>query len=135
VTDGRDVHPFSDDERFREIERLLRRFEFKDAQRRGGRHVTAHLVVYAAEGGQAWSRIGLTVSRKVGGAVVRNRIKRRLREAFRRNKNEIPVGYDIVVIARTQAASADYEALERDLIEASGRAAQRFRPRAPEVDT
>jgi ribonuclease P protein component len=128
MIDERDDHPFTRDERLRKDERLLRRPEFTATQRRGGRHVTPKLVVYAAHGVQPWTRIGLTVSRKVGISVVRNVVKRRLREAFRRNKSELPLGFDLVVIARVGAGDADYETLERELIEACGKARKRARP-------
>lgn len=95
--------------------------------------MTPVLVVYAAQGAQAWTRLGLTVSRKVGGSVVRNRVKRRLREAFRRNKAALPLGFDVVVIARLGAGDADYESLERQLIEACGAASGRApRPKGAE---
>jgi ribonuclease P protein component len=60
-----------------------------------------------AEG--ASSRLGLTVSRKVGNAVVRNRVKRRIREWFRRERHEFEGVWDVVVIARREAAALDFE--------------------------
>ncbi len=53
------------------------------------------------------TRVGLTVSTKVGNAVVRNRIRRRLRELFRRRREEFPRGLDMVLVARQSAAEAD----------------------------
>lgn len=91
--------------------------------------MTPFLVVYAAHGAQPWTRMGLTVSRKVGGAVVRNRIKRRLREAFRRNKLALPLGFDVVVIARVGAGEADYTTLEQELLTACAKAHKRARSR------
>jgi ribonuclease P protein component len=60
------------------------------------------------------NRLGLTVSRKVGNAVVRNQIKRRIREWFRRHRNEFPKG-DLVVIARPSAGKVPPAVLRRDL--------------------
>lgn len=60
-------------------------------------------------------RVGLTVSRRVGDAVVRNRVKRRLREWFRRHRDECPAGKDLVVIARPAAAAAPADELAREL--------------------
>lgn len=60
-------------------------------------------------------RLGLTVSRRVGGAVVRTRIKRRLREWFRRHRELIPPGKDLVIIARAPAGLASAEELENEL--------------------
>lgn len=116
------THPYMQDERLRKEERLLKRREFLRTQRRGRRYVSALLVVYAARVDRAWSRLGVTVSRKVGGAVVRNRVKRRLREAFRRNKAQLPVGYDFVWIARVGAGQATWEELSAQALAASAQA-------------
>jgi ribonuclease P protein component len=58
------------------------------------------LIVYAAENGRPHPRLGCSVSRKVGGAVVRNRYKRLFREAFRLHQHDLPAGVDLVVIPR-----------------------------------
>ena len=60
-------------------------------------------------------RIGLTVSRKVGNAVVRNRVKRRIREWFRRSRAAVPAGTETVVIARASAARISYAELAAEL--------------------
>lgn len=65
--------------------------------------------------GEAPARLGLTVSRKVGGAVVRNRVKRWIREWFRKTRSTLPTGLRLVLIVRTGAAEAGHAALERDL--------------------
>ena len=63
-------------------------------------------------------RVALTVSRKVGNAVVRNRVKRWIREAVRHQLEAIPTGFDVVVIAHPQAAQAGLHGISRDLEEA-----------------
>ncbi len=60
-------------------------------------------------------RVALTVSRKVGNAVVRNRVKRWLRENVRHQKDAIPLGYDVVIIAHPQAAQVGLKGLGADL--------------------
>jgi ribonuclease P protein component len=97
---------------FRAADRLHRRREFLRAQRRGARIQSAHFVIYASRLPQNYqARLGTTVSRRIGGAVVRNRVKRRVRECFRLKLRPIlPAGTDLLVIARTgsgQLASAE----------------------------
>jgi ribonuclease P protein component len=60
-------------------------------------------------------RMGVTVSRKVGGAVVRNRVKRWIRECYRRRRSEFPSQVDVVVVARPAAATAGQAGLCREL--------------------
>lgn len=65
--------------------------------------------------GDGRARLGVTVSRRVGNAVVRTRVKRRIREWFRRNRDHAPLLRDLVVIARPAASSLAYSALESEL--------------------
>ena len=62
------------------------------------------------------SRFGISVKKALGGAVVRNRIRRRIREILRRNKTEIPTGWDIVIHPRTTVAQAAFAPLEAELL-------------------
>ena len=89
-------------------------------------HLPHLIAVYAPGTGQG-SRFGMAVSRKVGNAVVRHRVKRRLREIFRHLQGELPEGWDVVFIARASAADADAAALTRDVRKALRRVA-RVRP-------
>tara|TARA_B100000900_G_scaffold356860_1_gene326863 strand:- start:142 stop:393 length:252 start_codon:yes stop_codon:yes gene_type:complete len=65
--------------------------------------------------GTSQTRVGLTVSRKVGNAVIRNRVKRWLREAIRHQQTQLPPGFDVVVIAYPQAADSSFNAIGREL--------------------
>jgi ribonuclease P protein component len=91
--------------------RLSRSAEFERVYRQGRSTANRHLVVYAFPNETTdQPRLGLSVSRKVGGAVERNRVKRVLREAFARAEETLRPGQDIVVVARPPAA----ELVERD---------------------
>lgn len=61
------------------------------------------------------NRLGLTVGAKLGCAVVRNRVRRRLRECYRALLPQLNVGYDVVIVARGRAVQADYQRLSREL--------------------
>lgn len=69
------------------------------------------LVLYARPNRSAANRVGVTVGKKLGKAVVRNRIRRRLREIYRLNEHRFKPGWDIVVVARSRCIDADFERL------------------------
>jgi ribonuclease P protein component len=94
--------------RFGKAARILRRREFLAVQQRGQRLFSGKLVVLALSAGGKRPRIGITVSGKVANAVIRNRIKRWVREAFRAVAADLPP-VDLVVIARSGAAEIGLE--------------------------
>ncbi|MBQ6431146.1 MAG: ribonuclease P protein component [Oscillospiraceae bacterium] len=77
------------------------------------------LVIYCRRNGLGVNRLGLTVSTKLGHAVVRNRMRRRLREVVRLNEGRLQNGYDIVIVARSAAVEAAFTALTRSFLSAA----------------
>ena len=85
---------------------------FRRLYHKGKSAAGKYLVIYCRKNGSRENRIGLTVSAKLGHAVVRNRIRRRLREIYRLHENRFQPGWDIVVVARSRAVDAPYKKLE-----------------------
>lgn len=111
------------DQRLRRCDRLRERRDFQRVSRDGIRANSASFVVLAAPSRAAAPacRLGVTASRRVGNAVQRNRVKRRIREWFRCHRDELPGGRDIVVIARQGAAALDTAGTVQQLQSAGGR--------------
>ena len=74
-------------------------------------HANGYLVLYARPNRTATNRVGITASKKLGHAVVRNRVRRRLREVYRLNEDRFASGWDIVVVARSRCIGADFKKL------------------------
>ena len=90
--------------------------DFQRLYRRGKSAVCPTLVLYQQKNRWGESRLGLTTGTKLGKAVVRNRLRRQLREIYRLNRDRLVPGRDIVVVARVRAVSAGYHAMERDFL-------------------
>lgn len=88
--------------------------DFQRLYRKGKYAATSTLVIYWRHSGREQNRLGITVSTKLGHAVVRNRIRRRIREIYRLHLGELKTGMDLVIVARTQAPNVDYWKLDRD---------------------
>ena len=86
---------------------------FRRAYNRGKSAADSRLVLYVRGNGQKGNRLGFTVSTKVGCAVVRNRVRRRIRELYRTHEGGLLLGYDIVIVARTRVIYGRYGELER----------------------
>lgn len=73
------------------------------------------LVLYYKKNNTGHNRLGITVSKKVGCAVVRNRVRRLIKENFRLSEDKIAVGYDIIFVSRVRAAGADFHCIGREM--------------------
>ena len=91
--------------------RLRRRSEFLKVQESGTKVSSQHLLGLALRRDASAARVGFTVSSKVGPSVVRNRVRRRLREIYRKRQGMLPPGVELVFIAKQSAAHADSTAL------------------------
>jgi ribonuclease P protein component len=109
--------------KFPKASRLTRTAEFalvkKDGKSWTGKHLTLGILFRASERA---ARLGIVTTRRIGHAVVRNRVRRRLREIFRLNQHRLNSGVWIVTVARVSAARATFHQLERDWLRLADRA-------------
>lgn len=96
--------------------RLLRRLEFQRVYKQGQRRSASLCTVFYRPNGLPGTRLGITVPKRIGTAVARNRIKRRIREVFRLHRTELPGGWDLVLNPRSGAATVAFPVLERELL-------------------
>jgi len=96
--------------------RLLRRGEFRRVYEEGQRRSAPLCTIFFRANGLSQTRLGITVPARLGSAVLRNRMKRRLREAFRLNRSAIPGGWDVVLNPREAVAEVPFPALVRELL-------------------
>ena len=115
------------DQRFPKSDRLSTRGEFLKVQERGAKVSVDCLLAVALPNARPITRVGLTVTKKVGNAVVRNRIRRRLRALFRTRKASLPKGLDLVLIAKSSAKDADYATLAKAFEALALRLSRQFR--------
>jgi ribonuclease P protein component len=113
------------DERLPKHLRIRKRPEYLEIQN-AGTAVHGRLLVGLVRlvPGRAGTRLGITTTKKIGNAVIRNRTRRLVREAFRRNRGLFPEGVDLVVVAKRSAAIGTCRAIADDLIEIGRRAAR-----------
>lgn len=105
------------------IYRLRKNAEFRAVYRRGKSFSNNLLVLYVYRNRKNFNRLGISVSKKVGKSVIRNRIKRLIKESFRLNCDNFKTGYDLVFIARNASNNKDYSNISnsvKNLIKKSG---------------
>jgi ribonuclease P protein component len=96
--------------------RLVRRGEFDAVYRAGKRCSSSHFTVFFRANELPQSRFGFSIKKALGGAVTRNRIRRRAREIVRCHRREIPAGWDIVIHPKSSVMRAEFAALTADLL-------------------
>ncbi len=100
----------------RAINRLKKNEDFRRVYRKKRSMANRLLIIYILENKYEYNRVGFTVSKKVGKSVIRNRVKRLLRESYRLNEEKILQGYDIIFIARNTASKASYKEIENAMM-------------------
>ena len=90
---------------------LKENYEFRRLYRKGKSAVGGGMVMYCQKNKLGHNRLGLTASVKLGHAVVRNRSRRRLREVYRLNQENLKKGYDIILVARTRTVTSSWKEL------------------------
>ncbi|MGD2124602.1 MAG: ribonuclease P protein component [Desulfobacteraceae bacterium] len=100
---------------FTKDERLLNRKDFVNVNRLGKKHHTAHLTIILMHNGLGITRLGITVSKRTGNSVTRNRVKRIIREFYRQHKTHFPRSHDIVIAARKGAGYLDFWRIKEEL--------------------
>ena len=100
---------------FKKEERILKRAEFINLNLHGKRYYTKNFVVILRQNKSDITRLGITVSKRFGNSVKRNRVKRLIREFFRLNKQQAPKGYDIVIIALKRSGNINFLKVKEEL--------------------
>ena len=95
---------------------LKQNHEFRRLYSKGKSAVSPYFAIYCRKTNRPQSRLGITTGVKLGKAVKRNFVRRRIRELYRTNEQKFAPGYDIVVVARTRAIFARYADLERSFL-------------------
>jgi ribonuclease P protein component len=112
------VHPNGKpDERFPKSDRILKREIFRRTYEGGKKYQAKFFTAFVISNQLESSRLGITVTRKTGKSVDRNRSRRLVREVFRKNKWRVPPGVDIVINVKDALNRAGYEELESDFVE------------------
>ncbi|MCF2596798.1 ribonuclease P protein component [Pseudoflavonifractor phocaeensis] len=96
---------------------LKQNHEFRRLYNKGKSAVSPYFAVYCRQTRRPYSRLGITTGVKLGKAVKRNFVRRRIRELYRTNEDKLLPGYDIVVVARTRAIYGRYADLERSFLQ------------------
>ncbi len=97
------------------LHKLKKNYEFKKVYDEKKYFVEKYIVMYLSMNNSTLNRVGFSVSKKIGNSVVRNRVKRLMKEAFRQVSVNMKHGYDMVFTARVGSAAADFKQIERNM--------------------
>ena len=106
--------------------RIVRSSDYQALYKTGYKIHSSHFVLFSRRNALEHPRLGITASRKVGGAVVRNRVKRLFREIFRRSLDQIPNRFDMVINAKSCCGNTQYEDLKAEFLAAVKKLRERY---------
>ena len=113
-------------EKFPHSIRIVRSSDYQALYKTGSKIHSSHFVLFSRWNALGHPRLGITASRKVGGAVVRNRVKRLFREIFRKSLDQIPNRFDMVVNAKSGCGNTHYEDLKAEFLAAVKKLRERY---------
>lgn len=96
--------------------RIRKNMEFKNIYKVGKNYWNRNLVLYVRKNGLNETRVGYTITKKIGNAVTRNKMRRRMKEIYRLNFHNIKEGYDLIFIAKRSIVNISYDELESSMI-------------------
>ncbi|KRQ85944.1 Ribonuclease P protein component [Caloramator mitchellensis] len=96
-------------------EKIRKNRHFRIVYSRGKSFSDEILVAYVSKNKKNINRVGVSVSKKIGKSVVRNRVKRLIREAFRVNRQKFKVGHDIIFVARAKSANSSFSDVQKSI--------------------
>lgn len=96
--------------------RIRKNMEFKDIYKSGKNYWNRNLILYVRKNDLGLTRVGYTITKKIGNAVVRNKLRRKMKEIYRLNFHNIKEGYDLIFIAKRSAKDIPYKELEGSII-------------------
>lgn len=96
--------------------RIRKNVEFKKVYKHGKNYWNRNLILYVKKNDKKVTRVGYTITKKIGNAVTRNRLRRMMKEVYRLNFHNIKEGYDLVFIAKKKLVGISYKELESSMI-------------------
>ena len=102
--------------KYQNFETLKKNSEFKSVYQAKHSYANKYIIMYILQNGTDTNRLGVSVSKKVGNSIVRHRLARLIREAFRLNVTQVAPGYDVVVIARAGLKGKGYKETESAML-------------------